>query len=167
MAKISKGGGFMRTFTATDFFSNPGRRNQEVQNGPIEVKSHGRTVGIYVSPHEYERLVKAARRAVQPGLYNSIKPLVHAHRNEILAIAKRYGIDKIRLTGSVARGDDKPQSDIDFLVEYPINHVASFDDLGIGAEIGEIFGGRRIEIINLARLDKQIKPFMLADAVDL
>lgn len=58
----------MLTLTATDFFSNPGRRNQEVQSGPIEVKSHGRTVGIYVSPHEYDRLIKAAERSVKPGL---------------------------------------------------------------------------------------------------
>jgi uncharacterized protein len=139
----------MLTFTATDFFSNPGRRNQEVQNEPIEVKSHGRTVGVYVSPHEYQRLVEGAQRT------------------EILAIAKRYGIKRIRLIGSVVRGDDKPQSDIDFLVEYPVNHVPSFDDLGIGAEIGEMFGGRRIEVVNLARADKQLKPSMLADAVDL
>jgi predicted nucleotidyltransferase len=157
----------MLTLTATDFFNNPGRRNQEVQNEPIEVKSHGRTVGVYVSAHEYKSLVEAAQRAAQPGMYNSIKPLIHEYRNEILAIAKRYGIEKILLTGSVARGDDKPQSDIDFLVQYPVNHVPSFDDLGIGAEIGEMFGGRRIEIINLARVDQRLKPSMLADAVEL
>ena len=155
------------TLTATDFFSNPGRRNQEVQNEPIEVTSHGRAVGVYISPHEYKRLLKEAQHATQPGLYNSIKPLVHANRDEILAIAKRYGIEKIRLIGSVARGDDKPQSDIDFLVEYPANHVPSFDDLGVGAEIGEMFDGRRIEIINIARIDERLKPAMLADAVDL
>ena len=157
----------MLTLTATDFFSNPGRRNQEVQNQPIEVKSHGRTVGFYVSPGEYERLQEAARRAVQPGAYNSIKPLVLAHRTEIVALAKKYGIEKINLSGSVARGEDKPQSDIDFLIEYPAGHVPSLNDVGIGSELEDLFDGRRADMVNLAKVDKRIKSSMLEDAIGL
>ena len=42
--------------------------------------------------------------------------LLRSHRNEILALAARNGASNIRVFGSVARGDDTPESDIDFLV---------------------------------------------------
>jgi predicted nucleotidyltransferase len=157
----------MLTLTATEFFTCPGRRNQEVQSEPIEVKSHGRPVGYYLSPAEYRRLSEAARRAFEPGAYNSIKPLIHARRNEILALAKKYGIERIRLFGSVARGEDKPQSDIDILIEFPAGHEPSFNDFGIGSEIERMFDGRHVDIVDLKRANKQLLPSILEDAVDI
>ena len=38
-------------------------------------------------------------------------------REEILAIARRRGIFDVRVFGSVARGDARPESDVDFLVD--------------------------------------------------
>ena len=38
-------------------------------------------------------------------------------RNEILHIAERHGARNIRVFGSVARGEDGPDSDLDFLVD--------------------------------------------------
>jgi len=157
----------MLTVNATEFVNNFGRRNQEVQREPIEVKSHGRTVGYYVSPDEYNRLERAAQRAAEPGAYNSIKPLVHARRSEIMALAKRYGIARIRLFGSVARGEDKPQSDLDFLVEYPPGHVPSFDDLGLAAEIGDLFDGRQVDVVRMDKVDKRLKDSVIAGAIEI
>lgn len=39
-------------------------------------------------------------------------------REEILAIAARYGVRTIRVFGSIARGDAGPGSDVDFVVEF-------------------------------------------------
>lgn len=39
-----------------------------------------------------------------------------AHREELLALGERHGIEGIRVFGSVARGSDHHQSDIDLLV---------------------------------------------------
>ncbi len=41
---------------------------------------------------------------------------VRAHRAEIVAIAAAEGADDVRVFGSVARGDARPESDVDFLV---------------------------------------------------
>lgn len=38
-------------------------------------------------------------------------------RKQILLLAEKHGASSIRVFGSVARGDDRPDSDIDFLVE--------------------------------------------------
>lgn len=55
-----------------------------------------------------ERLRKAAR------------PLPHVliskHRDELVALAAEHGLTNVRLFGSVQRGDDGPDSDVDLLV---------------------------------------------------
>jgi len=42
--------------------------------------------------------------------------LLKTRRQEILAIAARNGAVNVRVFGSVARGENRPDSDIDFLV---------------------------------------------------
>lgn len=42
---------------------------------------------------------------------------IRALREEILAIADQHGVRRVRLFGSVARGDAGPDSDVDLLVE--------------------------------------------------
>lgn len=44
---------------------------------------------------------------------------VQEHRYEVLALLDRCGLTNPRLFGSAARGDDKPGSDIDLLVDVP------------------------------------------------
>jgi predicted nucleotidyltransferase len=44
------------------------------------------------------------------------RALVDARRNEILELAARRAASNVRLFGSVARGDDGPDSDFDFMV---------------------------------------------------
>ena len=46
-----------------------------------------------------------------------IKELLESRRNEILALAARYGAKNIRVFGSVVRCETGPASDVDFLVD--------------------------------------------------
>lgn len=48
--------------------------------------------------------------------------LLRAHRDEILRVAARRGVSRIRVFGSVARGDATPESDIDLLVDFDTSH---------------------------------------------
>jgi len=43
--------------------------------------------------------------------------LVRENRDQVLSIAERYGATNVRLFGSVARGEDDDQSDIDLIVD--------------------------------------------------
>jgi uncharacterized protein len=43
---------------------------------------------------------------------------IRAHRDEILALAEKYGAYNIRVFGSVARAEATPQSDLDVLVSF-------------------------------------------------
>jgi len=44
------------------------------------------------------------------------KTLLRVRRKEILEVAARNGALNVRVFGSVARGEERPDSDIDFLV---------------------------------------------------
>ena len=46
-----------------------------------------------------------------------IPELVAKRRNDILRIAAKHGVTRIRVFGSVARGEAGPKSDVDFLIE--------------------------------------------------
>lgn len=65
--------------------------------------------------------------------------LLVEHRERVIAIAHEHRAASIHVFGSVARGEDTPDSDIDFLVEFlpPLNlltRIGLIDDLE--AELG-------------------------------
>lgn len=62
-------------------------------------------------------MVARLRRAARPLPHE----LLSEHREELLALAGEYGLKNVRLFGSVQRGDDGPDSDIDLLVQVPPN----------------------------------------------
>jgi uncharacterized protein len=47
----------------------------------------------------------------------SKRDLVTKNREAILALAAKCGLENVRLFGSVARGDDTPESDVDLFVK--------------------------------------------------
>ena len=63
-------------------------------------------------------LVPTAATQPQP-LSGPLGRRVRRHRAGIERIAGSYGVTNIRVFGSVARGDDRADSDIDLLVDLP------------------------------------------------
>ena len=49
----------------------------------------------------------------------SKRELIAKHRDAILALAAKHGATDVRVFGSVARGDETPESDIDVIVRFP------------------------------------------------
>lgn len=58
------------------------------------------------------------------------------HREAILAAAARRHATNVRVFGSVARGEDRPDSDIDLLVDVEPSTTA-FDLLELGCDLEE------------------------------
>lgn len=75
-----------------------------------------------------ERLLTAAGFRFEPTLVNNIRPskLLELHRDEVAQLLSLYPISQTWIFGSVARGDDRPDSDLDLLVELAPD--ASFID---------------------------------------
>jgi predicted nucleotidyltransferase len=53
-----------------------------------------------------------------------LRGLVTSKREQVLDVAARHHANRVRLFGSVARGDDRPDSDIDFLVDFSQERIA-------------------------------------------
>jgi len=47
----------------------------------------------------------------------STADVIHERRDEVLRVAARHGASNVRLFGSVARGEDAPDSNVDLLVD--------------------------------------------------
>jgi uncharacterized protein len=64
---------------------------------------------------------------------------IHARRDEINAIARRYGATDIRIFGSVARNEATGESDVDFLVRFEPGRTL-LDQGGLLMDLRELLG---------------------------
>ena len=87
---------------------------------------------------------------------------LHQRRDAIAAIAERHGASNLRLFGSVGRGEERPNSDIDLLVDLADN--AGFGDyLALVEELEALFG-RRVDLVVERSLSPHFRPFVEAEA---
>ncbi len=68
-----------------------------------------------------------------------MRELVEQRRDDIKAAAARHKGRSIAIFGSVARGEERPDSDIDFLVEFA-SGSSLFDLVRLKEELGELLG---------------------------
>lgn len=68
-----------------------------------------------------------------------IDEILASKRDEILRIAAKHGVSRIRVFGSVARGDAGPDSDVDFLIEIGGETPPWFPG-GLIADLEELLG---------------------------
>lgn len=61
-------------------------------------------------------------------------------REAIEAFCRRHHIRRLALFGSVARGEHRPDSDLDVLVEFMPGHVPGLAFFTMQAELSKLFG---------------------------
>ncbi len=91
--------------------------------------------------------------------------LVHLKREQILRLARQHGVTNVRVFGSMARGDARPESDVDLLVEVGAEPSAWFSG-GLVADLEELLG-RRVQIITERGLDELLRDQVLQEAIAL
>ena len=91
--------------------------------------------------------------------------LVSTKRDEILRLARHHGATNVRLFGSVARGQDKEESDFDVLVEAGPETSAFFPG-GLVADLEDLLGFK-VEVVTEAALHPYIRKRVLEEAVPL
>ena len=91
---------------------------------------------------------------------------LHAKRTVIAAAGKEFGARRIRVFGSVARGEESADSDIDFLVDLPSGYDLFAQRLPLAERLAEITG-RRVDLVPEHELNRHLRPYVLAEAVDL
>ncbi len=76
---------------------------------------------------------------------------------------KRFGVKTLALFGSVARGEARPDSDIDFLVEF--EGPATFDRyMGLKIWLEDLFG-RPVDLVTRKALKPRLRPYVEKEAV--
>ena len=74
-------------------------------------------------------------------------------RAAIRQLAQQYHIRRLNLFGSAARGELKPDSDIDLLVEFEDDQLPSLGGMvDIQQAFSELFGGRKVDVATPAIL---------------
>ena len=92
-------------------------------------------------------------------------PLLERHRREILEIAARHGARNVRVFGSFAAGDPRPDSDVDLLVELDPGR-SLFDQIDLKHYLEELLA-RRVEVAEPEGIHWYIRDRVLAGALPL
>jgi hypothetical protein len=79
-----------------------------------------------------------------------LRVLVEAHRGQIKALVARHKGRAVALFGSVARGDETHESDVDFLVEFEPGS-SLFDLADLEDELASLLG-RRVDVVSVGGL---------------
>jgi len=91
-----------------------------------------------------------------------LEALLKTRRDEILETAHKHGAFDVRVFGSVARGDARPDSDIDFLVR--LESGRSLLDLARLLRELQVLLGCKVDIVTEAGLRQRIRLQVLREA---
>lgn len=91
---------------------------------------------------------------------------LRTQKDGILAAGRRYGARRIRVFGSVARGEERPDSDIDFLVDFPPGYDMFAQRLPLSQQLAKTTG-RRVDLVPEHELNRHLRDTILREAVDL
>jgi len=90
---------------------------------------------------------------------------IERRRDELLAVARRHGAVNIAVFGSVARGEARPDSDVDFLVDLEQGR-SLFDLVALVQDWSDVLG-RRADVVTRRALHWFLRERVLAEAVPL
>jgi predicted nucleotidyltransferase/DNA-binding XRE family transcriptional regulator len=116
--------------------------------------------------------LRAVRAAEHPGRTTSVRGQLgpparelRRHRGRLLEAARACGVRKVRVFGSVARGEPAPTSDIDLLVELEPGRTL-LDLAGFRREAEEILGVL-VDVATPDLLKERVRDEVLTEAIPL
>ena len=87
------------------------------------------------------------------------------YRREVLDLAAEHGFRNVRVFGSVARGEDGPDSDIDLLATFPAG-LSLFDIGRVEVDLGRLVE-EKVDLVQDDALRPHVRDEILAEAVPL
>jgi hypothetical protein len=94
-----------------------------------------------------------------------IDELLKAQRQAILEIAAQHGASNVWVFGSVARGEARPDSDVDLLVSFAGRH-SLLDRIAIKQDLEDLLG-RPVDVVTEKSLRPAIRVRVLHEAKPL
>jgi len=102
-------------------------------------------------------------RSAQSGL--GIDDIIGDKRQAVLDLAARHGASNVRVFGSVARGEARPDSDVDLLISFPPDR-SIFDLVGLWLDMQDLLE-REVSLIPEDIDDARFLQAIQTDAVGL
>lgn len=90
---------------------------------------------------------------------------IQRRREEILAVARRYGAHDMRIFGSVARGDQREDSDLDLVVRFDPDR-SLFDHGGLICDLEELLGVK-VDVVSEGGMRERFRRYVEKEAVSL
>jgi hypothetical protein len=91
---------------------------------------------------------------------------LHLKRDAIQTLGRRYGARRIRVFGSVARREERADSDVDFLVDFPPGYDLFAQRLPLADQLAQLLQ-RSVEVIPEHELNRHIREQVLSEVVEL
>ena len=79
-------------------------------------------------------------------------------------IRERFGIDTLGVFGSVSRGEDGPDSDVDILYLFNPGR-GGMHDMSMLKDYLEVLFGREVDLVSIKYISPFIREYVIADAV--
>jgi uncharacterized protein len=87
-------------------------------------------------------------------------------REQVLEVAAKHGAFNVRVFGSVVRGEDTPESDIDFLIDYDPEKVTPWFPGGLLMDLQDLLG-RKVDVLTERGISPLIRERVLSEAKPL
>lgn len=85
------------------------------------------------------------------------------YQHKLTQIAQNNHISYLALFGSYARGEQRPDSDIDFLIDFDTTQ-SLFDLARVKIQFQELLG-KKVDLAMKGNLKKKLEPYILRDLV--
>ncbi|NCS49828.1 MAG: nucleotidyltransferase family protein [Microcystis aeruginosa BK11-02] len=95
-----------------------------------------------------------------------LKQLLQEKRDRILEIPAHHGAFNVRLFGSVARGEETEDSDIDFLIDYDPTKTTPWFPGGLLMDLQDLLG-RKVDVLTEDGVSPWIKERVFSEAKTL
>ncbi len=92
-----------------------------------------------------------------------VTPEAIVDTERLAAVCSRYGIARLMIFGSVARGTAEPSSDVDILYELLPGRRLGWEIEDLTDELSELFG-RPVDLLSRAVLHDRLRETVLAEA---
>jgi predicted nucleotidyltransferase len=86
-------------------------------------------------------------------------------QDSLAEVCRRYHVRRLSLFGSVLRDDFRPRSDVDVLVEYDAGWSPGWNVIDLENELGQVFGGRKVDVVNRKFLNHRLRDRINQSAV--
>jgi len=102
---------------------------------------------------------------LQESLMSRLFQTLQQQKQRILDIASQYHAVNVRVFGSVIRGEEREDSDIDFLVDF-LPGTTLLDQVGLSLALSDALK-RKVDIVSERGLNKHLCQRILQEAVPL